>query len=243
MIDETLQDQALDFLFGQMPPEQARQFAAAAERDPELRAFLRDLEAAAAGLVLAQPPIPPPPAVKKNLLAEIQTETRIVRPPRSLWGTLIPWAAAACAVLAAVGLWRQNERLQEIGADMRERIASLEERDDFSTMRIATLSAQVSAYEKALAIVVFDSDEQQGIVQVDQLPVPAADRDYQLWVLEPGGRPPVSAGLVPVPPGGGITRIAFKPAKAVPEIDAFAISVEPKGGSEQPRGQVVFVGK
>jgi anti-sigma-K factor RskA len=243
MIDETLQDQALDFVLGQMPPEQARKFAAIIEHDSELRALVCELEASAAGLALSETPIAPPPAVKQHLLAEIQAETRIVRPQRFTWSNLVPWAAAACAMLAAVGLWRQNGRLQELGYDMRERITSLEQRDEFSTMRIATLSAQVSAYEKALAVVIFDSREQQGIVQIDQFPIPAPDRDYQLWVLEPGGRPPVSAGLVPVSPGGGITRIAFKPVKAVPHIDAFAISVEPKGGSEQPSGEVVFVGK
>jgi anti-sigma-K factor RskA len=131
--------------------------------------------------------------------------------------------------------YRDQTRAQETT------IAELRTRDALSSVQIASLSSKLTIYENALATVVFDAQQQRGLIKLDRFPKAAANKDYQLWVIPTKGNP-VSAGLVPVG-DDGLARVSFKPTQPVPNIGAFAISVEPSGGSTQPRGEVVLVGK
>ena len=113
----------------------------------------------------------------------------------------------------------------------------------FASPRLeAALSTLPVGLRVALAVVVYDTKDQRGLVKLDKFPKAIAGKDYQLWVIPTGGQP-VSGGLVPVS-DDGLARVSFKPAQPIQRgIDAFAISVEPSGGSQLPRGEVVFVGK
>jgi len=63
-------------------------------------------------------------------------------------------------------------------------------------------------------------------------PLPA-DRDYQLWVIDPKYATPVSAGVFQVDGQGG-GRINFKPDKNIATAGKFAVTLEPKGGLPTP---------
>jgi anti-sigma-K factor RskA len=109
-------------------------------------------------------------------------------------------------------------------------------------MRIATLNAQTEAYAKVLAVVVWDEDKQQGVVKLDQLARPAADRDYQLWMIDPNRVSPVSAGILSVDEDG-LAQASFKPSKAIRSVNGFAVSIERKGGASVPEGPIILMGK
>lgn len=72
------------------------------------------------------------------------------------------------------------------------------------------------------------------------LPQSPAGRDYQLWVIRDGQ--PVDAGIFnPAADGRAVALV-----KAVPDIDhinAFAVTLEPKGGVPQPTGQMYLLGQ
>jgi len=257
MIDETLQDQAALYVLRLLPPAEAVTFAQELERNAELRALVAELGAAAAQVSLAAPAVPPPPALRERVLASIRTEKqdppegRVVAFPSAASASRkslgwIPWAIAASVLLTLLPQWMslrtENESLRAQTIQQEATITRLERRDALATVQIASLSAKVSAYEKALAVVVYDPQNQRGLVKLDSFPKAANGKDYQLWVIEPGGAAPVSAGLVPVG-NEGIARVAFKPERQIRGVDAFAISVEPAGGSAAPRGEIVFVGK
>lgn len=257
MIDETLQDQAALYVMRMLPPQEALQFVQAMDQSDELRSYVAELEETAAELAHAAPVVAPPLDLKSKVMAEFRREQALMNDaPRTGWTTWVPWAATACAVITAGTIAFENSSLRyttnelalqmarqnQTAGGLRQAIAELKQRDTLATTQIATLSAKVSAYEKALAVVVYDPDHQTGLVKLDKFPAAAPGKDYQLWVIEPGGAAPVSAGVVRVPQGG-VTQAAFRPTRKVKGVDAFAISVEQTGGSPSPKGDIVFVGK
>lgn len=256
MIDETLQDQAAMYVMRMLPPQEDAAFAQRLAQDEELKKVVADLETSAAALIFAAPVVAPPPSLKELVMAEARQQVRVAPATPSQFASWIPWALAAGFALAATISWQKTSSLNEriaaqaaqtasqsaLLAEQSALVAELRNRDNLASIEIASLSTKVAQYEKALAVVVYDQKDQRGLVKVDHFPKAAADKDYQLWVIPTGGKP-VSAGLVPVNPEG-LAKVSFTPTKQVGnKIDAFAISVEPRGGSEQPRGDVVFVGR
>jgi anti-sigma-K factor RskA len=239
MIDETRQELAALYVLRMLPPGEMLQFAKEVEQDAELRALVEEFEDTAGTLAHAAPLRMPPPELKSRVMDSIRRDQRIVPMPAiSAW---LPWALAACALITTGALWFQNATLREQNRVHLAELDDLRGRDALASVRIATLSAKVTAYEKALAVVVYDPKAQRGLLKLADFPAPAAGKDYQLWVIEPGGAAPVSAGVVPVQ-SGGATRVAFHPERKISGVDAFAISVEQSGGSPSPKGQIVFVG-
>jgi anti-sigma-K factor RskA len=240
MIDETLQDDAGLYVMRMLPPEEAAAFEKRMAMDAELRAFVNDLEHASGYLAHAAPTVAPPPDLKQRILSDIRHEVRVVPMSMSSRSTWVPWAIAAGLAIAAVMGWQQAGFYRDQSHAQGIALADLRNRDALASVRIATLNSQVTAYQKALAVVIFDAEQQRGVVNVN-IPKPAANKDYQLWVIPAAGKP-VSGGLVPVG-DDGLARVSFKPTQPVKDIGAFAISVEPAGGSEQPAGEVIMVGK
>jgi anti-sigma-K factor RskA len=109
-------------------------------------------------------------------------------------------------------------------------------------LQIASLQAQVNAYAKASAIVVWNSQRQRGLLRLISVPAPAAGRDYQLWIIDPDKKTPVSAGIVTVGKEG-VANVEFGPVQRVTAAVGFAVSVEKAGGSKTPQGQIILAGR
>jgi anti-sigma-K factor RskA len=255
MIDETIQDDAGLYVMRMLPPDEAAAFEKRLAMDGELQQFVQQLEDAAGYMVHAAPSVAPPPALKGRILSDIRHEVRVIPMTTGRKLAWVPWALAAGLAIAATMFWQQASIYRQQSTAYRQEslayreqtraqettIAELRTRDALSSVQIASLSSKLTVYENALATVVFDAQQQRGLVKLDRFPKAAANKDYQLWVIPTAGNP-VSAGLVPVG-DDGLARVSFKPTQPVPNIGAFAISVEPAGGSTQPRGEVVLVGK
>jgi anti-sigma-K factor RskA len=248
MIDETLQDDAGFYVMRMLPPDEAEAFEKRLAADPELRAFVTQLEDAAGHLAHAAPTVAPPPNLKQRILADIRHEVRVVPMTMGRKFTWVPWALAAGLAVVASTYWQQARIYRQQSIAYRSQteaqnnlIAELRSRDALSTMQIATLSTKVAAYEKALAVVVFDAQRQSGTVKLAGFPKAPPNKDFQLWAIPSSGKP-ISAGVVPVR-SDGISQVSFKPTQEVRETPTFAISVEPAGGSAQPSPEVIFVGK
>jgi anti-sigma-K factor RskA len=121
-------------------------------------------------------------------------------------------------------------------------LARLQERDSLSQMQIATLTSKLAEAPKATAFVIWDAENQRGVLTTVDVPPNAADRDYQLWVVDPKYQIPVDAGVFTVK-SGEATKILFKPKQQVSSADAFAVSLERKGGVPKAEGPMVLVGK
>jgi hypothetical protein len=143
-------------------------------------------------------------------------------------------------MVAAQRAESEERQKAEIAAIQKE-VAALRERDALASVKIQTLNSQVDAYAKALAVVVWDDNTQRGVLKLDKFPQAGEGKDYQLWVIDPNKKAPVSAGIIPVAQNG-VARMPFKPADHIDAAQKFAISVERKGGAPAPAGQIVVIG-
>jgi len=225
MINEDKQQQVIDYVLGELSATDAASFEQELGRDFELQTFTREIYETfgrIGGGVEAQPP---PSSIPQ----------RILRQERPLPFPFIPWAVAACLAIGCMVLatmWTESRR----------EIAKLVQRDLLSRIRIAALQSQVDAYAKTSAVVVWNPDQQNGVLQFERLPALPANQDYQMWVIDPKQPQPVSAGLIPKSTDQE-RRITFSPTKSVSGTPKFAVSIEPSGGSVAPRGQIVLVGQ
>jgi anti-sigma-K factor RskA len=182
----------------------------------------------------------------------------------------IPWAIAACLAFASVWLAQlyftqksESIALQEEAAlahlEMQNvqnqleaehilasrRLADLQEQiklnGDLSHLEIAKLVSLLGPSSPARAIAVWDQATQQGVLTVEKLPALAADKDYQLWVIDPKYPDPVSGGVFTVDSRTGAARITFHPGQLIATAAKFAISCERKGGRPKPEGPIVLL--
>lgn len=87
---------------------------------------------------------------------------------------------------------------------------------------------------QSLTTVYWDKQTKDVYLLINSLPQPAADKQYQLWAIV--DKKPVSAGLVTAE---GYTRLIKM--KNIPNAQAFAITLEKKGGSATPDLKAMYV--
>ena len=234
-MNEELEEQASLYALDLLEGEQVAPFEALLARDPELRARVDELREIAAQYAHAAPLRQPPAHLESRILAAIKANA----PARATAGTSftawIPWALAAAFAVACVVLLADRTQTKK-------ELVRLEQRNAFAQMRIATLASQLESAPNATAAVVWDGEKQQGVLKVSDVPANAADRDYQLWIVDPDYAQPVDAGTFHVA-APGTTNVPFKPKAPIKSASAFAVSLEKKGGVPKAEGPMVLVGK
>jgi anti-sigma-K factor RskA len=231
-VSEQLEEQASLYVLGLLEGEEAAAFERRLQSDAELRALVDQLDSAAASLAHVAPPRPPPPELRERVLSQVRDRKTVAFPRRMNW---IPWAAAACFALTCAYLIAERSGL-------RKRITRLEQRDVLAQIQIASLSSKLQSAPNANAVVVWDEKKQRGILKVTALPRNAADRDYQLWLVDPRYKNPVDGGVFHVANDGTLS-VPFHPAEPVRQAKGFAISIERKGGVPKAEGPIVLLGK
>jgi anti-sigma-K factor RskA len=157
---------------------------------------------------------------------------------RAAWfGWTAAAAAAACAVLAGV-LWNRVGDLERRLAEERGLTAVL----GAPQAKVAELEVTPDGVRLLKARATYDPQTRSAVVVFSNF-TPPAGRDYELWAIRDGK--PASLGVVPVDAGGrAVMRIADAGDPA--GLAAFAVSLEPRGGSPDrtaPSGPVVMLGK
>ncbi|MEY3775793.1 MAG: hypothetical protein RLZZ129_2573 [Verrucomicrobiota bacterium] len=117
----------------------------------------------------------------------------------------------------------------------------MEDQSDLDQLKIATLVSMLDDSPQAVAVAVWNPALQEGMLTVEKLPALAADRDYQLWVIDPQYPIPVDGGVFTVDAGTGEARYRFKANKPVATVAKFAVSLERKGGVPKAEGPMVLI--
>ncbi len=232
-MNEQLEEQASLYVLGLLEGAEAAQFEKQLESDPTLRTLVDELDEAAAAWAYDAPARPLPAGLRERVVAEINRGKTVAFPQRRLnW---LPWALAACLALACSYLVAER-------VGLRGRVATLEQRDFFAQVQIASLSSKLEKAPNANAVVVWDERKQKGLLKVTQLPPNKPNRDYQLWLVDARYKDPVDGGVFHVSNDGEM-RVPFKPNAPVRNAKAFAISLERKGGVTKAEGPIVLLGK
>jgi anti-sigma-K factor RskA len=122
-------------------------------------------------------------------------------------------------------------------ADLEKLVAELETRSAVAETQVATLTSKLDA--TYLASIAWDGRSQEGVLHVRRLPATAQNQDYQLWVVDPEYKLPVSAGVFKVQPDGSAT-LHFSPVQRVRTAAGFAITLERAGGVPKAEGPVML---
>jgi anti-sigma-K factor RskA len=221
--------------------DEAAAFEAATAADPELTSLARELRETASRTVLALPQVTPSGALRARVLGLVAAEGKTpvtVRPLPEKAVLLhpfawVPWAiAAGLAVFCGVLV---SER-----SDLRRQLAQVMSADPLSQVAVYSLDP-ASEKTGAVVSVAWAPSRQSGLLKVNGLPLPGPGKDYQLWAVDAGRKEPISAGVVKIDEKGH-AQVEFKPDATAQHVSAFAISVEPEGGSPTKTGPIVFVG-
>ncbi|MGB8166029.1 MAG: anti-sigma factor [Chthoniobacteraceae bacterium] len=136
----------------------------------------------------------------------------------------------------------QNSTYVSQISELRDEVVKLRGHDALAQMKIAALNAQVAQFAKAGVVIVWDPEEQRGVVRLVNLPKPTEGKDYQLWLIDPKYPDPVNGGVLTVSDASP-TRVPFKPDQLVENANKFAISLEQAGGVPKAAGPIIFLGE
>ncbi len=208
----------------------------------------------------------PPAALRRRVIATARAEVATAATRRSRTRWLAVGALAATVALALGGLLarerglrhRELDELASLGRanaeltarlDTQDRtLASLRESLDAQAraLRIMggprTLSASLGAKEgfSGSGRVQVDAATGEGAVVLADVQALDPNKVYELWALR-GDAPPEPAGLLAVS-GRAVYLTQVAKLERPTEITAFAVSIEPAGGSKSPTGPIVLVG-
>lgn len=231
MIDEAKQVVAIDYILGELTATEAAAFERELATNPELRDLTRELGNGFASLALTAGAVRPP----AGLFSRILEKTHSPKRSKVILVSFLPWAIAACLAIGLLILRADNSRIKG-------EVTELSRRDALAHLQIASLQAQVNAYTKASAVVVWNGQRQTGLVRFQELPASEPGHDYQLWIIDPSEKAPISAGIVSAE-SGNAAAVEFRPVHPVTTAAKFAVSIEKAGGSTAPQGQIILVGQ
>jgi hypothetical protein len=200
---------------------------------------------AAALLALDLTPVAPPAWMRQRIAREVGSIAGESR--RNGW-----WLAAAASLLVLLLLgWREREvrlsRARE--ADQRTILAQLENENARLSAEIAALASAdtrtiaLSGQEiapAASARVFLEPSRRRALVFFHDLPANPGDKSYQLWIIRADQPAPVSAGVFDVSKDGKAS-ISIENLPVAAEIKALAVTLEARGGVDQPTNTRFYV--
>lgn len=87
----------------------------------------------------------------------------------------------------------------------------------------------------SMATVLWDSKSKDVFLMINNLPQPGSDQQYQLWAIVDGK--PVDAGVFDMNDTNSVIKM-----KNIPRAQAFAVTLEKKGGNTTPQGKMYVLG-
>ena len=231
-------------MLGLASEEERSEFEKMCEQYPEVlqarTAFELSLEREA-----KQNAIEPPVHFKEKIFDVIQSTGKIVNmssaPVRS--SKWLRYAMAACLVLLAgslywnISLQKQNKKIQA-NLDASEQMLTQMETDAKAIQHPGIKMARMdgtSVSPQSYTTVYWDTTSHDVYLLINNLPAPASNEQYQLWALLDGK--PIDMGVL---------EIFEKPLqlyrmKNIQAAQAFAITLEKKGGSPTPSLDKMYV--
>lgn len=144
------------------------------------------------------------------------------------------WQGAENRYQVAVSTQQQYaQNLRQVKSELNLRSTELALITDTQTQQIKLQGVKKSPASEAL--VYWNRNTKEVYIKLTELPAPPAGTQYQLWALNNGK--PIDAGLVAVnmPPD------SLQKMKIIEQAQAFAITLEPQGGSMNPTLDQMYV--
>jgi anti-sigma-K factor RskA len=254
------------YALGALSPTERETFEAHVAGCATCAAEIRALSSVNEALAHAAPPAEPSAAVRARLMAAVQGDRKPVpiastTTKRSTFA-VVPWLAAAAAVIVAVGLGAYANELRGRVTTLEAALFEASQRAATNERLVADARRDAGEARTTLAVLVspdlaridlkgqpaaptasaraFWSRSRGLVFTASNLPALPQGRVYQLWVLtaQPA---PISAGLMKPDTEGRVTAM-FPTPQDLPQPVAMAVTIEPDGGVPAPTGDKYLVG-
>ncbi|MCR9064267.1 MAG: anti-sigma factor [Cytophagales bacterium] len=249
-----------EYVLGHLSEQEAQGLECLAKTYPEIKQEI-DVISESLGKYMAVYEKEPPAFLKERIFSQMtfddpievvneneefekenETEIAIVK-VIPLWSKL---ALAASVLLAATTAWlyTSNNELKSTTLSMEERLTALESQNQGNSALLASFENPdvkvvklngVEAHPEGACIIHWNEKDNSVVLQVSDLPKPAAGKQYQLWVIGENG--PEDMGLLDNDFENKI--LAMKPVNGKPS--AFAITLEKEGGVPSPSLDELYV--
>ncbi len=193
----------------------------------------------------------PPKRSEQRLMDAIRREPRATKArkaSRSLWGAL-GWVTAVVMAAAAFWFWRQSDgaafQLARIQNQFKAQSIELQKAQEI----VATLTAPDAQVVPVVAPntppqpqgkAIYVRDRSSLVFIASNLPAAPPQKTYELWLIPTEGAP-IPAGVFK-PNARGNATVVNPPLPPNVQAKAFAITVEPEGGSITPTMPIVMMG-
>lgn len=238
------------YVLGLTSPEEKTEFEQMCLQYPEVLEARNGFEKAIEKQAIENA-IAPPSGLKNKILAELDfpTSAKVITmqsaPVKNFnW---LKYASAACVALLAgsiylnISLSNKNKNLQnnynntiaELG-DIKKDIQVLQSNPSIKMAAMGGLEASPASF----ATVYWDTASHDVYLLANNLPSPPSDKQYQLWALLDGK--PIDLGMLDYDLKQKKLLVRMKNADGA---QAFAITLENKGGNPTPLGKMYVMGK
>jgi len=248
------------YVLGALSPEEAKEFESMlSNASAEHKHLFLQMQQVRDELALASERAEPSPGVEEKLISEIsslshksgddhinQQKSRII----PLW---IYQAAAAVFLIGALTLAYFNAGLSDTVEQQQAVITELQDELDRQDQLLNVLAAReitlvimggLDPSPEGYGKIIWDPENRQAVLQLANLPVPPQDKDYQLWLIKDGENP-ISAGVFNFdqPSTDLFFKVEHLDEEPSPVSNAFAVTMEPRGGMPQPTGDMFLIGQ
>jgi anti-sigma-K factor RskA len=139
-------------------------------------------------------------------------------------------------------LEQRNELLTQLETELerKEELLAILESREVNLILMAGQETNPDGYGK----IIWDPENERALLQVANLPEPAPDKDYQLWLIK-DQQSPVSAGIFSFEQSSTDLFYRIDQLNEPPSdvSNTFAVTLEPKGGAPQPTGSMYLLGQ
>lgn len=250
---EQIAEDLVLYVLGELDATHCAEFRAHLDTCPACRAEYQELVNDGALLALSVGGATPPTRARSRVLAAVSQEPKVTQivQSRPRWWSLAPTFATAAIAVIALLLMAELYEFREKNQVLREQIAEANANAERANAILATLSDPAAKHVSLVAA--NTAPQPQGhIIYVKQTgrlifiasncrPLPA-NKVYQLWLLPNDNKPPVPAGTF-APDSGGMATLVFPTLPTGLQAKAFAITMEPTGGSASPTMPILMLGQ
>lgn len=257
------------YVLGSVSPQESQEVECMSHIYPEIKEELTALQSSIEQMAQASA-VEPPQNVKAKIMERIKTEAQTITKeetekanakivqmtPSKGRVNLYKYGIAASIVIAvALGVYtttlqsdkaqiaqqlQQNKEQVEALATEKQELQQYAEQTsnyvaflkDASTQKIQMGGTE--NHPEALATVFWNANSSKVVLEVNNLPTPPSDKQYQLWAIVDGA--PQDMGVFDMTNASSLVDM-----KEASSAQAFAITLEPKGGSEAPTLEQMYV--
>lgn len=242
------------YLLGHLSHAERAEVEAMAMKHPEVKA---EIELVEETLMDIATKTPPPAHLKKSILSKIDLkEAKVVQIETKKSSSTLWLVAASFALLIGSSIYNiilmnklqsSQDELASINSEKEKYVKDFETQSASYKMMAEQMAILMQPENKkvmlkgmdvapnALATVYWNQQNKDVYINVNALPAPAEDKQYQLWAIVDGK--PVDIGMLDMNP----ELPPLHKMKTIAGAQAFAVTLEKKGGSPTPTMTAMYL--